>query len=234
MVRVGGVDGCRKGWVVVVRDLDSNTVDVRVVGPLRPALLDETLKIVAVDIPIGLLAEARPGGRKCEREARKVLGPGRSSSVFSAPARGTLGAEDYEDAKQRNRRSSLHGIAISRQCWAICEKIAEVDRVMTPALQRRVVEVHPEVSFKGMGGTQLASKKRVVGREQRKALLERAWSLDLSSVVARGVQQGAGADDVLDAMAAAWTAERVVRGVAERLPPSPEHDAKGLRMEIAW
>ncbi len=41
-------------------------------------------------------------------------------------------------------------------------------------------------------------------------------------------------DDLLDACAAAWTAGRVAKGAAERLPETPPTDARGLRMEIVF
>ena len=41
-------------------------------------------------------------------------------------------------------------------------------------------------------------------------------------------------DDVLDAIVAAWTASRVVTGIAVRLPIDPERDESGLRMEIVY
>jgi predicted RNase H-like nuclease len=44
----------------------------------------------------------------------------------------------------------------------------------------------------------------------------------------------AGADDVLDAMVAAWTARRVATGDAGRLPEEPVANRTGLRMEIVF
>jgi predicted RNase H-like nuclease len=43
-----------------------------------------------------------------------------------------------------------------------------------------------------------------------------------------------GRDDFLDACAALWTAERIYRGAAERLPSAekPERDERGLDMAI--
>ncbi len=43
-----------------------------------------------------------------------------------------------------------------------------------------------------------------------------------------------GADDVLDAFAALWTAERIARGEAQTLPVTAEHDRLGLRLEIVY
>jgi predicted RNase H-like nuclease len=39
-------------------------------------------------------------------------------------------------------------------------------------------------------------------------------------------------DDLLDAYALAWTAWRIAQTRACRVPPRPEHDSRGLRMEI--
>jgi predicted RNase H-like nuclease len=41
-------------------------------------------------------------------------------------------------------------------------------------------------------------------------------------------------NDLLDAFAAPWTAERIARGKAETLPPVPPRDPVGLRMEIVF
>jgi predicted RNase H-like nuclease len=43
---------------------------------------------------------------------------------------------------------------------------------------------------------------------------------------------GVGRDDVLDAMAVCWTAERVLRKKEIRVPGEPVRDSRGLRMEI--
>ena len=44
--------------------------------------------------------------------------------------------------------------------------------------------------------------------------------------------KGARADDLLDALACAAIARRIVAGVAEPFPVSPGHDAFGLRIAI--
>ncbi|MCU0867909.1 MAG: DUF429 domain-containing protein, partial [Planctomycetes bacterium] len=229
---VAGVDGCRSGWVIVERAVGGE-VSVRVEPQIRRVLLDARLAVVGIDVPIGLLDAAEPGGRECDRRARALLGA-RASSVFSPPVRAVLGATDYADAKERSRRSSRHELALSKQCFAIVGKIAEVDQVMTPALQQRVVEVHPEVSFAAMQGDRPmgSPKKRSVGRAERVALLVAAWGVDVEGLVDRHRGRDVQADDILDAMAACWTAERVRRGVGLRLPEGVVVDSRGLRMEI--
>jgi predicted RNase H-like nuclease len=39
-------------------------------------------------------------------------------------------------------------------------------------------------------------------------------------------------DDYIDALVCGWTAVRVVRGEARRIPAEPEKDERGLRMEM--
>jgi predicted RNase H-like nuclease len=228
-----GIDGCKAGWVVVRRSA-SGAPTCTVTGDLGTVFADPSVAVVAIDVPIGLLEAAVPGGRACDRAARTLLGSKRASSVFSAPVRPVLGAPTFVEAAERSLRSSPHRLKISQQCFAITPKIAQVDALMTTDLQRRVVEVHPECSFAGMnGGTAVADpKKRTAGRAARAGLLSRAWDLDAAAWLAAQRQPGVALDDVLDAMAACWTAERLRGGVAQRLPEMPEVDRRGLRMEI--
>jgi len=39
-------------------------------------------------------------------------------------------------------------------------------------------------------------------------------------------------DDIADAFAALWSAERLLAGTAQRLPEAPVHDSYGLPMHI--
>lgn len=233
---VAGMDGCRGGWVVVRRGPDARALRIEVVTDPESVFADPALACIGIDVPIGLLDAAAPGGRACDRAARAMLGPKRASSVFSAPVRDVLAAADFADAAARSRRSSSHQLALSRQGFAIVPKIAEVDARMTPARQQKIVEVHPECCFAAMnGGVALVlPKKRASGRAARTELMRRVWGIDVSALLHAHRGPGVQPDDVLDAMAACWTAERVARGVAQRLPAVPEVDRRGLRMEIWW
>lgn len=96
---------------------------------------------------------------------------------------------------------------------------------MTPRLQRRVREAHPECSFARMKGAPLRfAKKRPEGVAERRALLAAHFG-DI------GALRGAAVDDVLDAYALLWTAGRVAAGAAQVLGAG-ERDARGLRCEI--
>lgn len=236
MQQVAGVDGCKDGWVVVRRKPDGGKPHVEVFGELRNVFADPGFAVIAVDVPIGLLDAAVPGGRPCDVAARRMLGSRRASSVFSAPVRAVLDARPYAEAAARTRASSPYELSLSQQSFAIVPKIAEVDGLLSPGDQGRIVEVHPECSFAAMnGGVGVASKKkRREGREERLRLLTERWApgVDLERIVEGSRSSGVARDDVVDAMAACWSAERVLGGVAVRLPDDVVVDGRGLRMEI--
>jgi predicted RNase H-like nuclease len=217
MPPVAGVDGCRAGWIVVQ---EGHAEVHRTFAAVLAALPDDT--VVAVDIPIGLVDEHVPGGREVDRAARVVLGPKRSS-VFSAPPRRALGARTLPDARRRGARLTL-------QTLNLLPRIEDVDRVMTPELQARIFEVHPELSFAAMTGgpAVLTPKRSAAGSKERRALLERA------GVCVPERPAGAAVDDLLDACALTWSARRIADGTAAHVPDPPSRDARGLRMELHW
>ncbi len=232
---VAGVDGSRAGWVYVVIDAGSERVQACSLAPTFSELLLQTTScvVVGIDIPIGLPDRVERGGRASDREARTLLRPTRRSSVFSAPPRSVLQARSFDEANELHREHSVGGIGMSRQAYGILPKIAEVDDLMTPRNQQRVMEVHPELSFMELnGGSPLSLAKSTAG-----GLLAR-MRLISNAGLTEGLGGLAGAlgrarlDDLLDAVAAAWTAMRVYRQNAVRIPLVEDFDVRGLRMEI--
>jgi predicted RNase H-like nuclease len=217
---VAGADGCKAGWVVVLREPRSRTIEVRVAPRIQDALSwKPSPRVLGIDIPIGLLDRAAPGGRECDREARALLGWPRASSVFSPPIRRTLDARTFEDC-----------VSISIQTFGILPQIREVDRLPS---HKRIVEVHPELSFYEMnGGVPIREpKKSAAGHRRRVRLIEKAWRVKLAPFL-DSRPRGVGRDDLIDAMAVCWTAERVLKGQEIRMPKRPSRDSRGLRMEI--
>jgi predicted RNase H-like nuclease len=221
---VVGVDGYRERWIAVVLD-DGRFVEAELF-PTLGALLGGHAEAAAigVDIPIGLLAR---GVRAADGAARAFVGP-RWSSVFLTPPRPALAAESYPEASTLYR--SLNAAGMAKQAYALRAKILEAD-----ALARRgdrVFEVHPEVSFRAMAGGPLPfGKKTWNGLMQRIALL-RAAGIEIPLQLAAGV---AAPDDVVDAAAVAWSADRVARGRAERLPADlSETDPRSGREIAIW
>jgi predicted RNase H-like nuclease len=232
-VWIGGIDGCKSGWVLALRRLGDSAVTLRLLPKIADALgLSENPAILAVDMPIGLPDIAAPGGRDCERAARKLL-PGKSSSVFSIPCRATLEATTYKQALTLNRHGN--GVGLSQQAFHLIPKLRELDKVITPELQPRLVEAHPELAFALMndGRPVLSRKRKPDGRIERLDLLRRA-GLEIHESMLTDRPRGVGIDDALDAIALTRTAERLSRGEAVRLPGQVQCDARGLRMEICY
>lgn len=234
MTWVAGVDGCRAGWVVALRDLRQFSWQLFVATTFEE-VLDHTRSavIIAIDIPVGILDWAPKGGRDCDREARRLLGRPRQCSVFSPPCRAALGATSFRDAQNLN-----HPAGLTLQSFSLFPKMREVDAVMSHEMQARVKEVHPEMCFfSAAGGKPMThGKKSRPGRDERLAVLAglygsdwEAWWDRIQSLFDR---RRVLFDDLLDAHIAAWTAERIYKGVAERVPRDPPVDSHGLRMEM--
>ena len=218
-----GVDGCRGGWIAATRQ------GVRLVERVAELFRgSDAPAVVAIDIPIGL---ADRGARRCDEEARRRL-PGRASSVFRPPIRPMLVARSQSEASAIGR--SLDRKGVSAQCWAIADKIREVDELVRdePPARRALHEVHPELAFALMNGGALAERKRTAaGGAQRRALLEAPFGALVREASPRDL--GCRPDDVLDAFAALWSAERIARGEAVTLPADPPRDAHGIAMSIS-
>ena len=110
---------------------------------------------------------------------------------------------------------------------------------MTPDLQKRVIEVHPEICFWAMNGCNeiCPSKHNGPGYLERWQVLQDNFTLSEKEwkKIRDGIKR-AQPDDVLDAMAAVWTEERWANNkkTVGRFPAEPETDAKGLRAEIVY
>ena len=200
---VTGVDGYARGWVAV--DLDPEGNATARAARLLEELLDSEAAVVAVDIPIGIPEEGR---READVAAQRFLGA-RRSTVFFTPLRAVLEASTYEEA--RRVAVAATGKSISSQAYALRRRILEADPLARA--DARVVEVHPEVSFRELAGGPLRHSKHTSdGLRERRALLEGA-GLALPERP-RGVPEA----DLLDAAAAAWSAARYARGEARPLP----------------
>jgi predicted RNase H-like nuclease len=240
MSLVAGVDGCRAGWLCVLVEAETGLPRVAFILPaIAPLIARDDLAMIAVDMPIGIPDVATAGGRACDAALRRVLGA-RQSSVFAVPARAALAEEDYRQASDAALASSQPARKVSRQCFHLFPKIRELDALMMPERQARVVECHPEGAFWAMNdGQPLSEPKKVKsqpyapGLTLRRELLARAGLAPDAVAAWRFPVSEAGEDDLLDACACAWTARRTLSGEAVRFPKGePPCDGRGLRMEI--
>ncbi|WP_421725993.1 DUF429 domain-containing protein [Bauldia sp.] len=235
---VAGVDGCRAGWAVVFRALDGRAPPVFAVVPTFRALLDDPRQpaTIAVDMPIGLPDRVGRGGRGPESAVRPLLGQ-RQSSVFSVPSRAAVMADDYGEACRRALATSDPPRKVSKQCFHLFPKIREIDALITPALEARVFESHPEVAFWRLNDeAAMASPKKIKGRVNPYGIAERAALLGRHGFdrgfLDQPLPRGVGRDDLIDAAVLAVIAERIVRDEAVSFPADPRRDSKGLRCGI--
>lgn len=235
MTLVLGIDGCRTGWIGVL--LPNTGAPLAIVTPTLDALLGHPAapSVIAIDMPIGLPERVGPGGRGPERHARAVLGA-RQSSVFSIPSRAAVMAEDYGEACRLALETSEPPRKVSRQAFGLFPKIRALDALMTPDLEDRIFESHPELAFRQLnGGAPMGLPKKVKnvahapGLDERRALLVRHG---YSPAFLERPPRGAGMDDLLDAAVLALVARRIASGEAECFPPVPDRDGRGLRMAI--
>ncbi|MCP4275727.1 MAG: DUF429 domain-containing protein [Gammaproteobacteria bacterium] len=229
---VAGIDGTNNGWVVALWNGPGSAAELTNLSDIQALdRLRQQTQTIAMDVPIGLLDKAQTGGRACERETRKLIK--RKSSVFSSPVRGALEAEGYAQACTINRQSSDDAIGLSQQTFHIIPKIREVDAYLRTSTQEGIFEVHPELCFHMMSqGKVTVSKKKTEGRKERENALTAAGFIEVTVLVKSARAHGAKADDVLDALAAAWSAWRIATGEAERYPATPAYDSTGLEMAI--
>lgn len=239
---IAGVDGCKGGWLVAMAS------GWPCPAPPRFVFCDDFPKVlgvtagcaaVAVDMPIGLPDAGE--GRDCDRAARALLkeGHGATSRVFPPPCRPALAARDWPEFQELHRTAA--GKGVPKQVWAIAPRLREVDAALTPDLQHRVVESHPELAFAHLAGRVLASKHTAQGLGKRLATLAAASPAILPALAA--IPPGPALDDALDALAMLCTAAHVAQAgveagpdIARRVPALPfseiPRDARGLRMEI--
>jgi predicted RNase H-like nuclease len=234
---VAGVDGCPAGWAVVQWRLDGASPPVFAVLPDFAAVLaDSRPAIIAVDMPIGLPDRVGPGGRGPETDVRRLLGE-RQSSVFSVPSRAAVMEDDYRRSCDIALQTSDPPKMVSKQCFHLFPKIREIDRLMTPGLESRVYEAHPELGFWRLnGGRPMALPKRVKSRPHPPGLAERAALLSRQgydpAFLDQPLPRGVGRDDLIDAAVLALTAALIARGECQSFPAVPERDGRGLRMAI--
>ncbi len=236
---LAGLDGCRAGWVAAFVRPDGDGAHVRIVPRFADALTaPEAPAIVAVDMPIGLPDRIGPDGRGPERAIRPLLGA-RQSSVFAVPPRAAIYAADFGAACAAALAASEPPRKVSKQLFMIAPKIREVDEFLraNPARAACVYEVHPELAFWRLNGERALDEPKKVkgvchapGLALRRRLLIAAGLPE--AVVTAAPPKGAGADDLLDALACAAIARRLNSGTARSFPAAPARDAFGLPVAI--
>jgi predicted RNase H-like nuclease len=222
---LAGVVPCPGGWLVVGAKLQGITM-----SPEAPQVFSTLLdvldykpayQIISLAAPVGLPDEPVSGGRRCDQDARRLIGWPRNGAIVSPPARSVL--------RDINKGVEVRLSAVGRQ---LVNRFAEVDESVQPYWQRTVFEVHPELSFFQLNEDQPLrySKHRPKGVEERTALLK-ARLPGVERILGSRVR-GAKPAHMVDGAVCLWTARRIAARAVSRLPEDPEWDSAGLRMEI--
>jgi threonine dehydratase/predicted RNase H-like nuclease len=236
---IAGIDGCKAGWIAAILNDDRPERPVlRIVASLAELLArGEPPALIAIDMPIGLPDRVAGSGRGPEQLVRPLLGQ-RQSSVFSIPARAAVEAADYVQACRLALTASDPPRKVSQQGFHLFPKIREIDTLLraAPELRNRIFEVHPELAFRTMAGAPLTHPKKIRGVINPLGMAERRALLIASGLAPETVQsrppKGAGADDVLDALAALVVARHIAAGRGRPFPDPPGRDSHGLPIAI--
>lgn len=232
-----GIDGCKKGWfTVVLTDEDWST---KIYSTITEVWNDNKYNgNIIIDIPIGM-RNTCTFERRCDLEARKLLGPGRGSSVFPVPCRAAAYAVTYEDAHIINKDKTNRGL--SKQTWGIIPKIREVDSLisMNKDAKIQIKESHPEIAFWALNNRKalLNNKKCEDGRIERMDVLmkfDKRSKEIYNSSLKKYLRKDVSKDDILDAICMAITGRLAINHNYKTLPQIMEIDEKNIEMKIVY
>jgi len=233
-----GIDGCRAGWMAVSLTVDGlwEMKVYETIGACWEELSEADLLLI--DMPIGLPSATMPV-KLCDVEARKLLSPTRTSSVFPTPIRDLLAVWEYAEANALSKELTSRGL--SKQTWNLMHKIRGLDLLLqsdkTARLKLR--ESHPELCFTILneGVPMKYNKKMQAGYEQRLQLLtELCPEADriVNQTLTRYQRKAVVRDDIVDALVLAISALWVSKEGKElgMVPLNKQWDATGLPMQI--
>lgn len=230
-VKCIGADGCKGGWITAVLSGGSIQIEkyhsMEEIVKVHP-VFDEFLTDMVIGLP-GSRVHIRP-----DAEARKLL-KGRASTIFSSPSRQAVYAGSKEKQTVENQKAL--GMKLSAQTIAIIPKMRELDEFLHshPQYMNVIKESHPEVCFARLNGAVVMSKKaQYDGMEERVQILRKYLpQVDNGFVTAQAKKWKCNADDIIDVLCLAVTANLCSQGKGEVIPEKPMEDDTGLLMQMA-
>jgi len=232
MTRYCGIDGCSAGWLAISTQGNSYKYGVfSTIDELHAKHLET--QVCLIDVPIGLASRAKP--RTIDAKMRKEL-TGRASTVFTTPCRKSVYAGSYDEAKSINK--AVEGKSLSKQAFCITPKIREVDEFLLKNPNLKLIEAHPEISFKYLndGGVLRSRKSKPEGIEERLSILERynRKTPDLyQGILGNTLRKHVRRDDILDAICLAISMELGAQKL-QYLKDENAVDERGIEMKIGY
>lgn len=237
-MKVVGIDGCPAGWIAIIcKDSDWSYGVFSSIEELVFEISDADYYLI--DMPMGLGDNNIT--RNLDSSMKKLLRP-RHSTIFQAPCRQVLDAENYNDANRINRHILGKGLTI--QSWNIVPKIREIDDFLrnTDTFRERFYESSPELCFAGFNdGEPLKTKKsRPEGKTERKSIISKTVSSSLSTklideILYKYRRYQVRLDDILDAFIlciAGW--QGAANGFKEIINDNYPEDSFGVPLRILY
>ena len=208
--------------------LDGRSVTLLALPDVAAVLAVPDVDLVAIDMPIGLSDD---GVRACDvAAAKRLVGLGAAGSVFPTPVRAVLATDDYAEARRLSRAVTRPPRAPSAQAFQLTRAIRALDDALGDPPTDRVVEVHPELSFRALDPALRDRKGSARGTVQRLRALRAVMDVEEALAAAPA---GVPMIDALDACATAWSARRLADGRGECVGDGTT-DARGRPMRICW
>ncbi len=227
---IAGVTPCPGGWLVLPGRIAGVTVVAEEAFALRTLaeVLDYRPKFdfAAVNIPFGYPEYPNIQYRRCDKEARGMLGWPSRVRVHPVPSRAAL------FAKSRKEAQSIEPW-LTKNDFRHFKWMKEAATEVQPFHSRSFYSGHPELSFAHMNGDEplTSSPYHDEGLAHRLDLI-RSKLPGIDEVVSRVPPQGAGIQHMYEAAAMIWTARRASGRAISRLPMDPEWDEAGIRVEL--
>lgn len=223
MARVIGVDARGRPGFWTTTLVDGRIETIETIGSLEPVLdPPPEVDVVSLDIPLGH-EDPRgldTGKRACDVAARSLLGDARDR-VFWMPPHAVLNAEHYPAALERCRENGWP--KLEAPLWYARDRLQRIRQAA--GTEPRLVEVHPETSFALVRDGQGRRGPMQHYGQTWAALEERLTALKNEGLHPEGVAENeTDPRAILDATAAAWTAQRVSSERVRRLPDPPPRD----------
>ena len=230
-----GVDGCRKGWIMI--NFAEGEYSFGVYKEFRElAAENQDVDRILVDMPIGLSSADNP--RTIDRLLREKL-DARKSTVFNPPCREAVYAEDSESARKKN--IATEGKSLSIQSLSLRDKIRQIDEYLQYPGKSKIelIESHPEFCFKQLnsGITVLSKKSKPAGIKERLGILEqyesRAWEI-YRGIIGSTKRKDVKPDDINDALCLCVTNKLAGRSGLSYLTDNNLYDSRGIMMRIGY
>ena len=227
---IGGVSPCPAGWLVLPGRIAGVTVvaEEAFVLPTLAEVLDYRPKFdfAGVNIPFGYPEYPNLQYRRCDKEARALLGWPQRVSVHPVPSRAALFAKSRKEALAIEPWLTRNDFRHFR--W-----MKEAATEIQPFHGRSFYSGSAALSFMHMNGDQpLRSNPHHDDGVSERLSLIREKLPGVDDVVMRMPPDGAGQVHMLEAAAMLWTARRASGRAVARVPAEPEWDDAGIRVEI--